>query len=654
MKFYYPKDMSGNIIGFKTPESQVYDKTGKSLTDKLNEIYEGTKELGNSVSVQGYEPNTLGKKGLATILSDYGVTKLGNSIEFHTKDDTSYTAKLTVNNDGDIHIDNQYNKASLLRYNNLHDDETDINTLVSTGIYRCSTFINYPPEHISSQGTVFVFNYGYGNSSVNTAIIGDSSLWITQIFLSAHNNSMWKRYVSDKTITSWVLSSVQDIMSYNDVDMISFVEDVNYCPEGTISKYRLYHPTNAPVSNSDFNIEVYKLNDSTIRIIAHHVESTSIFTNVKVNNTWSGWKNINDGGNANSVQSYTPNTSGKKGLATILTDYGIMEIGNTLDFHTADNQDFVARLSTDSNGLLHVANQFDSDVTLIRYKNFGDTAVNVNNVTASGIYRSSSFVNYPPSSSDGQGTLIVINYTNVNAHTSNVMGTNDVWLTQIYIAAHSHTMWKRYCNGKNVSAWKNMDDGGNADTLAGSDKFSFIFKDGSNQFMNPVTDLNTFYTGIGLFNSSTLNLPSQDWFMVISGGMNGTTTQVAFNLFNNTRPKTRNCAAGTWTEWMDVRAEFLPSSGGYFGAGKHGNLYADGNVVILYANSVASTATNSNALMISNEKYASVSTDSLSLRTTRSGSTVDYVIHNDGNSSRVKITSDGTTSPSNTNTLWAY
>jgi len=35
MKFYYPKDMDGNIIGFKTPESQVYDASGTSLTTKL-------------------------------------------------------------------------------------------------------------------------------------------------------------------------------------------------------------------------------------------------------------------------------------------------------------------------------------------------------------------------------------------------------------------------------------------------------------------------------------------------------------------------------------------------------------------------------------------------------------------------------------------
>lgn len=38
MKFYYPKNDAGEIIGLKTPESQVYDKTGTTLTDKINDI----------------------------------------------------------------------------------------------------------------------------------------------------------------------------------------------------------------------------------------------------------------------------------------------------------------------------------------------------------------------------------------------------------------------------------------------------------------------------------------------------------------------------------------------------------------------------------------------------------------------------------------
>lgn len=38
MKFYYPKNDKGEVIGFKTSESQVYDKSGQSLTDKMNNI----------------------------------------------------------------------------------------------------------------------------------------------------------------------------------------------------------------------------------------------------------------------------------------------------------------------------------------------------------------------------------------------------------------------------------------------------------------------------------------------------------------------------------------------------------------------------------------------------------------------------------------
>lgn len=38
MKFYYPKDRNGNQISFRTSESQVFDKTGRSLTDKLTEL----------------------------------------------------------------------------------------------------------------------------------------------------------------------------------------------------------------------------------------------------------------------------------------------------------------------------------------------------------------------------------------------------------------------------------------------------------------------------------------------------------------------------------------------------------------------------------------------------------------------------------------
>lgn len=656
MKFYYPKDMDGNVIGFKTPESQVYDKAGKSLTDKLNEIYDGTTALGNAVSIQSYAPNTGGKKGLATISSDYGVTQLGNSIEFHTKDNTTYTAKMSVDSSGDILIDNQYiTNTSLLRYKDLHSEKTDINGLVATGIYRCDNFTNYPPEHPSGQGTVFVFNY-YGNASnAVTNTMGTDNLWLTQIFLSAHNYAMWKRSVSNTEITSWVSMSVNHLDSYDDMDMISFAEDSNYCPDGTVSHYRLYHPTNAPVSTSDFNVEIYRLSSACIRILAYQITSTDVWTNVKVNDEWIGWKNLNDNNNATSVQGLEPSTNGKRGLVTILEDYGLMEIGNKIDFHSADNQDFLARLWVDETGNISLFNQYDtSGSAFFKYKNTGG-AVNINSLIASGIYRGTAFVNYPKECMDGQGTVIVINFTGGNSPINTaVAGTDPIWLTQFYISAHDSNVWKRNFNLTTIGEWVNSSNGGNAGLLGGLAKDSFVYRDGSNAYLNSVTDLNTFYTGIGLFQGSSVsNLPSTDWHLVIAGGVAGTQSQIAFNLFNYTNPKIRHCAAGTWHEWTDMKAEYIPLNGGYIGGG-YGRIYIDPNAVLIYAHSVAGDSSTSNALLISNEKYQPKDVDTLSLRCSRAGSTVDYVLHNDGNSSRVKITNDATAAPSNTHTLWAY
>lgn len=66
--------------------------------------------------------------------------------------------------------------------------------------------------------------------------------------------------------------------------------------------------------------------------------------------------------------------------------------------------------------------------------------------------------------------------------------------------------------------------------------------------INPVTDLNDFYNGIGLFSDSTLNLPESDWFLVVSGGAGGTTCQRAVKLWGGGEYH-RYCAASTWSTW---------------------------------------------------------------------------------------------------------
>ena len=81
-----------------------------------------------------------------------------------------------------------------------------------------------------------------------------------------------------------------------------------------------------------------------------------------------------------------------------------------------------------------------------------------------------------------------------------------------------------------------------------------VKRNGSTDTINPVSDVNNFCSGIGLFNSSTANLPTGgEWWFIVSGGYYGTITQTAYDLWNNSAPKARYCAAGKWSEWMDIK-----------------------------------------------------------------------------------------------------
>lgn len=75
---------------------------------------------------------------------------------------------------------------------------------------------------------------------------------------------------------------------------------------------------------------------------------------------------------------------------------------------------------------------------------------------------------------------------------------------------------------------------------------------GSTGSANCVNDLDKFYTGITLVTNSS-KAPTTDWWMIISGGVNTTQVQLAFSLFNNHTAKMRNCAAGTWSSWANIK-----------------------------------------------------------------------------------------------------
>lgn len=75
--------------------------------------------------------------------------------------------------------------------------------------------------------------------------------------------------------------------------------------------------------------------------------------------------------------------------------------------------------------------------------------------------------------------------------------------------------------------------------------------DGQHAAYNPISDLNGFYNGIGLFTAPTLNMPGDGWYLVISSGVPGTVCQRAVNLFGGSTYH-RHCAANSWSSWKTL------------------------------------------------------------------------------------------------------
>lgn len=83
--------------------------------------------------------------------------------------------------------------------------------------------------------------------------------------------------------------------------------------------------------------------------------------------------------------------------------------------------------------------------------------------------------------------------------------------------------------------------------------------DGQHATYNPVSDLNGFYNGIGLFTAPTLNMPGDGWYLIISSGVPNTVCQRAVNLFGGSAYY-RYCASNKWSSW--AVDNYLPVSGG--------------------------------------------------------------------------------------------
>ena len=89
-----------------------------------------------------------------------------------------------------------------------------------------------------------------------------------------------------------------------------------------------------------------------------------------------------------------------------------------------------------------------------------------NTTISTGVYRGT-FTNYPSNLPDGQGTLLVMNYSGENSEISGTVGTDIMWIRQWFICPHGYYVYERVVANTAVSAWAPINDGGNAATVNG-------------------------------------------------------------------------------------------------------------------------------------------------------------------------------------------
>ena len=126
----------------------------------------------------------------------------------------------------------------------------------------------------------------------------------------------------------------------------------------------------------------------------------------------------------------------------------------------------------------------------------GDT----NTLISTGVY-CGIFTNYPESLQDGQGTLIVINYFNQNEEVSGTIGTDMLWLRQLFVSAHGGQIYERTSVERDVSEWNAVNNGGNAATANTAGTLSAT---SSNICLRNLSS--------GTAEANTTNCPSGAWY----------------------------------------------------------------------------------------------------------------------------------------------
>lgn len=128
--------------------------------------------------------------------------------------------------------------------------------------------------------------------------------------------------------------------------------------------------------------------------------------------------------------------------------------------------------------------------------------------------------------------------------------------------SHQQKSFIRYMHDGVWSGWKNIADGGDADTVGGFETSRFIQWIGLQTDTTIISDPNykiDYHCGIS--NGSIIGLPVSSWYHIIYYqhlNLDGFGMQIAYPLNHNGDIMTRHAEGFTWTEWKTI----LTSTGG--------------------------------------------------------------------------------------------
>lgn len=128
-----------------------------------------------------------------------------------------------------------------------------------------------------------------------------------------------------------------NIPFYNGIDILDFASE--NAEKGKLTCVRIMNSTSCPtnhgydINDNDFCYRIFKIldNSSWLTIIGIDVRSNDIFVQSRIDDVWSGWKRINDGGNADTVDGKHASDFASS-AHPIITGNITMEVNDTADY----------------------------------------------------------------------------------------------------------------------------------------------------------------------------------------------------------------------------------------------------------------------------------------------------------------------------------